>query len=398
MVELFFVVLFVLVAAATIERGARDGIGSFLLLSASVKLSLCIAALFVALPFSGEDAVTFEEVAGQWSRMNFYQIVDTFDVGRSYVYTSIIALLYWLLERNIAIPVFINGILGVVTAYLGHVLVKRIWVGAQPPRLFYWVLCLHPMLAVFSAITLRENFIIFFAVLAAIAWSGFARSPSIGGALYTLIGVLLASFFHGGMVFLIAGVPVFLIFAKEFGVVARSVIGGVIVVALVAFLGSVDLAKVSVLQGDQFDEELLVSMDEGRREADSAYLTELRISSPFDLVWQLPIRMVYFAGTPFPWQIGSIGHFVVGLDAALWWFLGFLIIANIKTIWKNPAGRLMLLSLCCAIAVFAFGTGNFGTAFRHRTKFLILVLTLVAPFLPISRREKRSRERSRGYR
>ena len=49
------------------------------------------------------------------------------------------------------------------------------------------------------------------------------------------------------------------------------------------------------------------------------------------------------------------------------------------------SGRLTwvpLYILLVYLAAFGLGTGNFGTGIRHRTKFVILLILLAAPWLP----------------
>ena len=62
--------------------------------------------------------------------------------------------------------------------------------------------------------------------------------------------------------------------------------------------------------------------------------------------------------------------------------LSFIILRNIKTIWRDPISRTILIILLSYIFVFGFGVGNFGTGIRHRSKFVIMFILLAAPFIP----------------
>ena len=68
-------------------------------------------------------------------------------------------------------------------------------------------------------------------------------------------------------------------------------------------------------------------------------------------------------------------------DSFLYMYLSFLILRNIKTIWKDPALRIVLLLLVSYIFVFGFGVGNFGTGIRHRSKFALLFILLAGPLI-----------------
>ena len=57
-------------------------------------------------------------------------------------------------------------------------------------------------------------------------------------------------------------------------------------------------------------------------------------------------------------------------------------IVNFKLIWSDQSLRIILIILASYIVVYGLGTGNFGTGIRHRTKFLILAILIVAPWIP----------------
>ena len=75
----------------------------------------------------------------------------------------------------------------------------------------------------------------------------------------------------------------------------------------------------------------------------------------------------------------EVRHLIGLFDAFLYIYLFILILKNFKTIWKNPALRIILLILGSYVMAFAVGVGNFGTGIRHRSKFAIMFILLVAP-------------------
>ena len=44
--------------------------------------------------------------------------------------------------------------------------------------------------------------------------------------------------------------------------------------------------------------------------------------------------------------------------------------------------RILVIIFVFYSIIFTLGVGNFGTGFRHRTKFLFLLMFIVAPYLP----------------
>ena len=67
--------------------------------------------------------------------------------------------------------------------------------------------------------------------------------------------------------------------------------------------------------------------------------------SPIELLYKTPIRAVYFLFSPFPWNVKSAKHLIGMLDAFLYMYLVYLILKNIKVIWKDPGLRLILIIL-----------------------------------------------------
>ena len=69
------------------------------------------------------------------------------------------------------------------------------------------------------------------------------------------------------------------------------------------------------------------------------------------------------------------------LDGILYMYLCYLILRNIKVILKDPILRIFLILFLAYIFVFGIGVGNFGTGIRHRSKFVVILILLAAPFL-----------------
>lgn len=92
-----------------------------------LKGIFCVVGVFVILPFGGADGLVFERFAWEWSQNSLWTIITGIDVSRSYVISSITAVFYHLMGRDVAIPIFINGILGVLIFYFSLVLAESVW-------------------------------------------------------------------------------------------------------------------------------------------------------------------------------------------------------------------------------------------------------------------------------
>lgn len=138
----------------------------FILASLS-KIIIAFIGTYIALPFTGIDTVNFENFAFNLSQNNSaWEIIQGIEISKSFVISSITALFYHLFVHDTAIPIFINCFLGILIHFKSLRLFDTIWKGEQKGRLLFFVLIgFAPMLTLFSAVFLRENYIILFLLL-----------------------------------------------------------------------------------------------------------------------------------------------------------------------------------------------------------------------------------------
>jgi len=106
-----------------------------------------------------------------------------------------------------------------------------------------------------------------------------------------------------------------------------------------------------------------------------------KIYSAIEILYKAPIRSMYFVFAPFPWDVKEIRHLIGMFDGFFYMYFVYLIMSNIKNIWKDHSLRIILVILLAYIFVFGFGVGNFGTSIRHRSKFVIIFILLAAPLI-----------------
>ena len=68
-------------------------------------------------------------------------------------------------------------------------------------------------------------------------------------------------------------------------------------------------------------------------------------------------------------------------DGMLYILFIFYLIKNWYFIWRNPFTRILLIILASYIIIYGIGVGNFGTAIRHRSKFIVILIILGAPMI-----------------
>ena len=118
-----------------------------------------------------------------------------------------------------------------------------------------------------------------------------------------------------------------------------------------------------------------------RMRGDATYPEWTKIKTPIDLIYKGLLRSFYFLISPFPWDITKTIHFFGVFDGLLYLILIYLILKNLKVIWRDPALRIILIIIASYIFIFGIGTSNFGASLRHRTKFVIELIILAAPLI-----------------
>ena len=95
-----------------------------------------------------------------------------------------------------------------------------------------------------------------------------------------------------------------------------------------------------------------------------------------------PLRAIYFLFSPFPWDVRAVNHVIGLFDALLYMVIIGAAWRNRAALWANRATRVILLMLIPLVLAFAWGTGNAGTAVRHRSKLVLAFVMLAGAYLP----------------
>ena len=110
----------------------------------------------------------------------------------------------------------------------------------------------------------------------------------------------------------------------------------------------------------------------------ASYLGELTPESWFEVLSQVPIRLVYFLGAPFVWQVDRPADLWGLVDGSIVLYVCWIIGRNFfKGAQKQDLYRILVLVALAVVVGFSVATSNYGTAFRHRAKFLPLLFLLL---------------------
>lgn len=380
-------------ALITLGLAARHpSIRVVLLVAFAARAAAALFHFYVApLPDGTSDAVSFERYAWEWSQGGLVAALEHFPGLDAYFYAWLMSLLYAVTDRSLLMLQAVNVLVGVLGVFVAWKLASELW-GGRAGRKVAWVMALFPLVVQYGAIPMREAGFMLFLLLALLAVVRWQRH---GGVVYlagVFAGFLAAAFFHGGAV---VGLLAFL------GLVgwrsARQWAAGLsrgrlrwvatlTVFLVLGLLGGYVVSGVSIHKLGTAEEivstERWMHYFESRVYGGARYPGWTQPQGAADFVWAVPLRAVYLLFAPFPWDLREPAHVVGLVDGLLYLALAFLVWRNRQAIRAIPEARTLFLILVPLVFAYGVGTGNFGTALRHRTKLVAAVIVLAAPRLP----------------
>jgi len=249
---------------------------------------------------------------------------------------------------------------------------------------------LFPSLILYSVLFMREVYICFFLTLALYGVASWVKTNSLKSIILSFVGFIGATLFHGGMfvgaIFFTAIVTIqylkrFFTLLLNFKINIKNLMFTFIFITIsgLFFANKINVQYLPAL--NEINTKILLKKTGYAFSGDASWPEWTKAKTGIELIYKAPVRSVYFVLSPFPWEVRKIKHLIGMIDALLYMYLSFLILFNIKVIWKDPALRVLLLLLLSYIFVFGFGVGNFGTGIRHRSKFAFLFILLAAPLI-----------------
>ena len=366
-------------------------------ITAIIIVALIVRIIFILighyiypLPDSTGDAATFESLSSKLASNGFFNLIDLYEGPSSQFISWFIAVFYSLFGRSILMAQSISLFLGICCIFLAWNLGKKLW-DKQTAKKIAWTTALFPSLVLYSVLVMREVYFCFFLLIALNGVCDWVKQETFKSFILALSGFVGGVFFHGSV---IVGAIIFIIFVG--GVTLKKIfislinlrINSLNLMIFLIFLGIVQLYitnKISVSYLGDFKslqnmERYLIATSIATR-GNASWPEWTIINSYTEAFYKGPIRSLYFLFSPFPWEIKDIKHIIGMLDSFFYMYFVYLIIFNIKNIWRDRSLRIMLIILMAFIFVFGIGVGNFGTGIRHRSKFVIMIILLAAPLI-----------------
>lgn len=385
-ISIFLISLFVFILSFR-----TPAISKFLILALFIRVFLILFGYYVSpLPDSGADAITFERDAWKLAEGGFMKLMNSFTGPSPHFISWIIGIPYSLVGRSVLMAQSISLFFGIYSIYLAWLLAKEIW-GDQIAIKVGWTIAVFPSVTLYSVLILREVYIVFFLLLALYGVASWIKTYSLKSIIISIIGFVGAVFFHGGLmvgalIFItIVGITSLIKILESFMNLKINFKFFIITFFFILILQLYFSNQLSVPYLGTFEDSINTSNIQNRTgiatRGTASWPEWTTIKSPIEILYKGPIRSLYLVFAPFPWDVNEIRHLIGMLDGFLYIYLSYLILCNIKVILNDPILRVFLLLFLTYIFVFGIGVGNFGTGIRHRSKFVIIMILLAAPYL-----------------
>ena len=368
----------------------HPGLGLPLLVGAFLRTVvgfIGIHAVPFRLPYSGHDAVGFERSAWAMASAGWGAILDGFNPATGFDYIAPFATIYALVGREPQALMFYNVFLGVLTVWLVY-LVGRSLGDRRVAIWAAWAVAIFPASILMSALVLRESGVAFGVAVGALGVVETLRNQRVGYLLLAVAGLAFATLLHGGLLFpsigILAGLAILQSRTSMTGgrihvpTLAAALVAAVLMAGAAAIVGrgSLQLASVGVINFETVESEILATSERATY-GGSSYYGGTTTESWGQAIVQLPGRTTLFMFSPLPWTVRSATQVIGLLDGLIWMLMVFALVKHRRRIWEDPAGRLLFVFVILGVLVYALGTTNAGTALRHRTKVIPMLLPLV---------------------
>ena len=357
-----------------------------LLVALVLRLGIALFHVYIApLPDSQYDGLAFEQVGWDFAqRLQEGLPIELPAYGG--LYSAFIGFIYYIFGQFSFLIQLFNVLVGILIVFNIYRISVFLW-GERFGQRAAWISTFFPTLILYATITRRETIILYFLTLSLyylLKWYDkgemkfFIFSSFIiffGGILYNIL--TLGLIVHGYLV--LKRWFKECLFRRHVKCCIKHTASGLLILIIIAgvLMSGIGFHRrfrnISTLDD-------VIRQQEYRTKGRAVYLENFTLAKPIDIIWQLPIRIIYFLFTPFPWMISSPADFIGFADVA------FYIVLMICA-WKRRNNWLygkralpLLLMFLVLVAIFAMGTSNYGTAIRHRVKIApMLIILATAP-------------------
>ena len=358
-------------------------------------LAALIHFFIFQLPDGKIDAVKFENYTWSFSQMPFNDYILSFKTNTlALTFTWVLSLIYRLFGRSPLLLQCISIFFGVLCILLVYKLSFLLSNNEKKAKQSAWILAVFPTVILYDSLILREVFVMFFLLLAFIYFAKWYISKNVNYGIFTLVCFIPLYYLHSALI--LGGVTFFAIFFIEsigfFKVRYRQNKFSIIHAILLSFTPLITLYLFTILPGikipylgkfdDIFTFSRILFQTKVTNFGGSVYPDWLSPESPLDFFLLIIPRLGYLLFSPFIWDLRAINHLLGFVDGLLYLFVFYWIAKGILFEKHKQIITRILIILIPLLVVYSWGVGNFGTALRHRVKFIPVFIAISTIYVP----------------
>ena len=349
-------------------------------LSVGIIVRLLIILLTVIFPQLQiqSDAVTYEvgalKIISEWHKGNFF-FKDVGGMGSfQFLYYMFDAVLFYFFGFHSIIPRIINCIVGVLAAYYVYKATIRIF-GKSPAKIALLLMLFFPSLLYWQTLNIKEAIIV---LLFAVVLNNLIKlkfDPSLKNFIITIVFLVLLSLtrMYTG-VFLGVGICIYFFINSKISLNAKILMIGIVFIGanILSYKIGLGIMGWNVLK--DFSLEYIDEVRKTQYRGGSEVLLNMSMSTPLGLIMFLPVGLLYYMFSPFPWNIGgTLFQTLALLENVIWYilFFGFFFI-GFKIAYKKERliSLVMIGVMTLFILLYSISMGNMGIAFRLRSQLM----------------------------
>ena len=348
------------------------------------------------LPDSLWDSRALEYYAIANTELSFYELYYLTITDFLSAFINFLSLIYRITGRSpLALIACINFI-SILTILIISRCSYEVWSDKRAQLKCLIFLSIMPINILYSALIMRESLILFIMSCAILTFILYIKTGKLKYAYLSFFIFLINFLFHGPLLVGLVPMFIYLIYKSQKELILNlfngsikfySFLNTIIIATLIYFISiySFYIAKSHVLYSHFLDADFmmrLVKHASNTYQSTASFPSYLLPTNVNELFYFLPLKMVYFLLSPFPWDITRFAHIFGFIDSLFTFIILSLIIFNFKKLIHNKYFLPLFSIFFIILIVYTLGTGNFGTAIRHKFKFLFILIIFSSMFLP----------------
>jgi hypothetical protein len=347
------------------------------------------------LPDGNLDALKFENYTWYFSQLSISDSYFSFKSNNlALTFTWVLSFFYRLFGRSPLLLQSIGVFFGILNVVLVYKLAILLYPDKQKAKQSALILALFPTVILYSVLILREVYVMLFFVLSFIYIVKWINNHHLLDGFLGLIFYIPLYYLHGTHVigafflFLIILINTLISFIKRFnngifGVphffllfftpILIGLTYSLVIDFKIPYLGKLE---------DIFTFSRILYQNKVTDFGGSVYPKWLSPNSLTDFFLLIIPRLLYLLFSPFIWDLRAINHLLGFVDGLMYIFIFYWLIRGVLKKKRKQIISTFYIILLPLLIAYSWGVGNFGTALRHRVKFVPVLIALSSVYLP----------------